>query len=172
MPLTNATLIDTLPNVPGLTPASVENSDGGVVAAGPPVTVTWNLDDTTPPPTGLLGLHTGTACADRTLVVRYPAGLPVGTAINNSASATIIPEVGGPGNIGPGTRNDTIGAPTPDGTSSKSAPDVAPGTGNPIVYSISANTNNANARAELYRGRAFPAGVRCLACRHHIRFSE
>ena len=146
MPLTNATLIDTLPNVPGLTPANVEFSDGGVVSAGSPVTVTWNLDDTTPPPTGLLGLHTGTACADRTLVVRYPAGLPVGTAINNSASATIIPLSGPPGDIGPGTRNDTIGAPTPNGTSSKSAPDVAPGTGNPIVYSISANTNNANTR--------------------------
>jgi hypothetical protein len=55
MPITNATLIDTLPNVPGLTAASIENSDGGSVAAGPPVTVTWNLDDTTPPPTGLQG---------------------------------------------------------------------------------------------------------------------
>ncbi|MGB0134157.1 GEVED domain-containing protein, partial [Dokdonella sp.] len=146
MPLTNATLIDTLPDVPGLTVASVENSDGGLVAAGPPVNVTWNLDDTTPPPTGLQGLHTGTACADRTLVVRYPAGLPAGTAINNSAIATIVPEVGGPGDIGPGTRNDTIGAATPAGTSSKSAPDVAPGTGNPIVFNISANTNGANAR--------------------------
>lgn len=146
MPLTNATLIDTLPNVPGLGPANVENSSGGAVAAGPPVTVTWNLDDSTPPPTGLLNLHTGTGCAERILVVRYPAGLPVGTAVNNSASATIVPQVGAPGNIGPGTRNDTIGAPAPNGTSNKSAPDVAPGTGNPIIYSISANTNNANAR--------------------------
>ncbi|HET9032115.1 MAG TPA: GEVED domain-containing protein [Dokdonella sp.] len=146
MPLTSATLIDTLPNVPGLTPASVENSDGGVVVAGPPVTVTWNLDDSTPPPTGLQGLHTGTACADRTLVVRYPTGLPVGTTINNAASATIVPAVGGPGNIGPGTRNDTIGAATPNGTSNKSAPDVAPGTGNPIIFSITANTSNANTR--------------------------
>lgn len=146
MPLTNATLIDTLPNVAGLTVAGIESSDGGLVAAGPPVTITWNLDDSTPPPTGLQGLNTGTACANRTIIVRYPAGLPVGTAINNSASATIVPEVGAPGIIGPGTRTDTIGAVTPNGTSNKSAPDVAPGTGNPIVYSITANTNNANAR--------------------------
>jgi hypothetical protein len=41
--------------------------------------------------------HTGTGCAERTLVVRYPAGLPVGTAINNSASASITPVVGRPG---------------------------------------------------------------------------
>jgi len=146
MPITNATLIDTLPNVPGLTAASIENSDGGSVAAGPPVTVTWNLDDTTPPPTGLQGLNTSATCAERTLVVRYPAGLPNGTAINNSASASITPVLGAPENIGPGIRNDTIGAPAPTGTSNKSADDVAPGTGNPIIYRITANTNNANAR--------------------------
>lgn len=146
MPLSSATLIDTLPNVLGLTPASIEDADGGTVVAGPPVTVTWNLDDSTGPLTGLQGLQNGTACAERTLVVRYPAGLAAGTAINNSASATIVPLVGAPGTIGPGTRNDTIGAPTPNGSSNKSAPDVAPGSGNPIVYSISANTNNANAR--------------------------
>ena len=66
MPLTNVTLIDTLPNVPGLTVANVENSDGGLVAAGPPITITWNLDDSMPPPTGLQGMNTGTACANRT----------------------------------------------------------------------------------------------------------
>ncbi|MCB1570199.1 MAG: hypothetical protein KDI72_03895, partial [Xanthomonadales bacterium] len=57
MPLTSATLVDTLPNVPGLTAASVENSGGGIVAAGPPVTITWTLDDSTPPNTGLQNIH-------------------------------------------------------------------------------------------------------------------
>jgi uncharacterized repeat protein (TIGR01451 family) len=146
MPITNAVLVDTLPNVPGLTAASVEDSDGGTVNGGPPVTVTWNIDDSTPPTTGLQNIHTGTACVNRNLVVRYPFGLPIGTAINNSAVATITPAVGGPAVVGPGVRNDTIGAPAPDGTSNKSAPDVAPGTGNPIVYSITANTNNSNVR--------------------------
>lgn len=146
MPITNATLVDTLPNVPGLTAASVENSGGGVVAAGPPVTITWTLDDTTPAPTGLQNLHTGTGCANRSFVVRYPVGLPIGTAINNVANATIVPLVGAPSPIGPGTRNDTIGGPVPAGTSNKSAPDVAPGTGNPIVFSITANTNGSNVR--------------------------
>ncbi|SFN37083.1 GEVED domain-containing protein [Dokdonella immobilis] len=146
MPITSATLVDTLPDVPGLTAASVENSGGGIVAAGPPVTITWTLDDSTPPATGLQNLHTGTACANRTFVVRYPFGLPVGTAINNVANATIVPVSGAPVGIGPGVRNDTIGDPAADGTSNKSAPDVAPGSGNPIVYSITANTNNSNVR--------------------------
>ena len=78
--------------------------------------------------------------------MRYPLGLPIGTTINNVANATIVPISGGPIGIGPGVRNDTIGGSLPAGTSSKSAPDVAPGAGNPIVYSINANTDNANVR--------------------------
>ncbi len=142
LPITNATLVDTLPNIPGLI---IEDAGGGTVGGGSPQTITWNLDDTTPPPTGLQGINTGTACANRQFIVRYPSGLAVGTAINNVVNATVVPVSGPPPAVGPGTRNDTIGAPTPDGTSSKSAPDVAPG-GSQIVYSINANTNNANVR--------------------------
>jgi uncharacterized repeat protein (TIGR01451 family) len=143
LPITNATLVDTLPNVPGLI---IESAGGGTIGVGPPQTITWNLDDTTPPPTGLQGINTGTSCASRQFIVRYPAGLPVGTVIDNRVDATVVPISGSPPSIPPAIRNDTIGADAPDGTSSKSAPDVAPGTGNPIVYSINANTNNANVR--------------------------
>jgi uncharacterized repeat protein (TIGR01451 family) len=147
MRLPAAILVDTLPNVAGLTAASVElNPDGGIVAAGPPVTITWNLTDTTPPPTGLLGLNAGTGCVSRSFAVRYPAALPNGTAVNNSVNATVLPAVGTPGIVGPAVRNDNIAAPAPAGTSSKSAPDVAPGTGQPIVFSIAADTNSSNAR--------------------------
>ncbi len=142
LPITSATLVDTLPNIAGLI---IEDAGGGTIGGGSPQTITWNLDDTTPPPTGLQGINTGTACVNRQFIVRYPFGLPVGTAINNRVDATVVPISGPPPVIPPGTRNDTIGAPAPNGTSSKSAPDVAPG-GGQIVYNISANTNNANVR--------------------------
>ena len=147
MPLTSAVLTDTLPaTTPALTAASIEVPNGGTIAFP---NISWNLDDTTPPPTGLLGLNNGSTCAERTFVVRYPAGIAVGTVVTNTINGTVVPVAGPAPVIGPVGRTDTIGGAAAAGSSSKSAPDVAPGTGD-IVFSITANTNGSNTRVPAF----------------------
>jgi uncharacterized repeat protein (TIGR01451 family) len=138
MPITGATLTDTLPTTtPALTAASVEVLGGGTLAF-PSISWTLTAGDVST-------LHTGTGCVNRGFVVRYPAGIAVSSVVTNTINGTVTPAAGAAPVIGPATRVDTIGAAAPDGTSSKSAPDVAPGTGD-IVFSINANTSTSNAR--------------------------
>ena len=138
MPINSATLTDTLPTTtPALTAASVEVLGGGTLAFP---NISWVI-----PAGDLATLHTGTGCVNRSFVVRYPAGIAIGSVVTNTINGTVTPVAGAAPVLGVGTRVDTIGAPAPAGTSSKSAPDVAPGTGD-IVFSINANTNGSNAR--------------------------